>query len=108
MSLQNNLTICSDKWPYINDENKLVRIDNGWLLNGETEVQFHFYDKPLQMWTDDEHETTATTKKTPYSIIIKPFRKNGTSGLIELTDFVYNRSVRKIIFYAFTTELYKI
>ena len=49
------------------------------------------------MWTDDEHETTTATKKTPYSIIIKPFRKNGTSGLIELTDFVYNRSVRKIV-----------
>lgn len=85
LNLSSNLVICSDKWPYVNDENKTVRIDNGWLLNGENEIQFHFFDSPLQMWMD------ADTPKA-YSVIIKPYCKT-SNGLVELNDYIINRSV---------------
>jgi hypothetical protein len=87
LSLSSNLVLCSDKWPYMNEENKIVRVDNGWLLSGENEIQFHFFDNPLQLW----NQTNVANPK-PYTIAIKPMYKT-TNGLTELTDCFINRSV---------------
>ena len=87
LSLTSSLVMASDKWPYVNEENKLVRVDNGWLLSGENEIQFHFFDKPLQLWNQEE-----VSSSKPYTIGIKPMCKTA-NGLIELTDYFINRSV---------------
>lgn len=86
LSLTSNLVMCSDKWPYANEANKIVRVDNGWLLSGENEIQFHFFDNPLQLWNQN-----SATKPKPYTIAIKPMHKT-TNGLTELTDCFINRS----------------
>ena len=91
LNLSSNLVICSDKWPFVNEENKVVRVDSGWLLSGENEIQFHFFDAPLQLWNDD-----SEGKKRTYAVIIKPMRKT-TTGLAELTDYAFNRSVSLIL-----------
>lgn len=80
------MMVCADKWPYVNEENKLVRIDNGWLLSGENEIQFHLFDSPLQLWNEEG------SLKKHYAVLIKPMRKT-SSGLVDLDDYVINSSV---------------
>lgn len=75
-----SIVLIKDKWPYYeNDEKKPARVDLGWLLKDENEIQFHFYDNPLQLWNVDE------TEKKQYIIEIKPMK--AANGLIELNDY---------------------
>lgn len=79
----NGIILINDKWPhYENDDQKPGRIDLGWLLKGENEIQFHFYDNPLQLWNEDEEN------KKNYFIEIKPMK--AANGLIELKDYTLN------------------
>lgn len=71
-----------DKWPLIDADNKPTRIDHGWLLNDENEVQFHFFKYPLQLWH-------VEPKNLCYDIV--PWKAN--NGLYELKDFCAHSSV---------------
>lgn len=79
------LTSCQvmDKWPMVDVDNKPTRIDNGWLLNGENEVQFHFFKHPIQLWH-------VEAKNLCYDIV--PWKAN--NGLYELKDFCAYSSVK--------------
>ena len=74
-----------DEWPYSDAEKNLTRVNNGWLLSGETKFQLHFFGNPLELWTEEE----ALPK---YGIQVKPWRK-GSSGVKELSDFVMSQVV---------------
>ncbi len=76
------ILVINDKWPNVDSDNKLLRTDHGWLLNGEHEIQFHFYKTPLQFWLNN-------TK--PLCLSILPWRTN--SGLHALNDYAFNRLV---------------
>lgn len=77
------IMLVNDKWPYYEEDgSKPVRIDQGWLLKDENEIQFHFYDNPLQLWNDDDEN------KKQYAIEIKPMKK--ANGLIEFKDYTLN------------------
>lgn len=65
-----------DKWPLFDQENRQSRIDHGWLLSGENEFRFHFFNNPLQLWHVD-------SKNLCYDIT--PWKAN--YGLHELKDF---------------------
>lgn len=76
----NAILLINDKWPYYDEDvEKPVRVDQGWLLKEENEIQFHFYDNPLQLWNVDE------SKLKNYAIEIKPMK--AANGLIELKDY---------------------
>ncbi len=78
--------IINDNWPYYeNDGRKPGRIDQGWLLDGENEIQLHFYDNPLNLWNVGEDN------KKKYAIEIKPMK--AANGLIELEDYTINHVV---------------
>lgn len=94
LTLNSNLVVCSDKWPFVNEENKLVRVDSGWLQSGENEIQFHFFDAPLQLWNAESDE-----KRNSYGVVIRPLRKT-SNGLVELTDYAINRSVSFLNIYS--------
>jgi len=83
------IVLINDKWPYYeNDGQKPGRIDQGWLLNGENEIQLHFYDNPLQLWNVAEEDMKQ------YAIEIKPMK--AANGLIELKDYTINHVVIRI------------
>lgn len=77
-----NLSIIdiNDSWPVFDQDNKQSRIDHGWLLENETEFQFHFSDGPCQLWLPNNTEK-------PIYIDIIPWTTN--AGLSKLKDF-YN------------------
>lgn len=72
----------SDKWPLIDTESKPTRIDHGWLLHGEHEFQFHFFNNPIQLWHVD-------SKNLCFNIV--PWKAN--NGLYELKDYCINHVV---------------
>ena len=71
-----------DKWANIGSEHKQTRVDNGWLLKGENEVQFHFFNNPIELWHVD-------SKSLCYDIV--PWKAN--YGLYELKDFAASSAV---------------
>lgn len=76
----NAIILTDDKWPYYdNNSLKPGRVDQGWLLNEENEIQFHFFDSPLQLWNAKEND------KRNFTIEIKPMK--AANGLIELKDY---------------------
>ena len=80
-----SIHLVSDKWPYHGADNKPIRIDQGWLLNEENEIQFLFYDNPLHLWYAKNDEN----KK--YAIEIKPMK--AADGLLELKDYTLSHLV---------------
>lgn len=81
-----SIILISDKWPYYldDDERRPARIDLGWLLKDENEIQFHFFENPLQLWNVEED------KKKQYAIEFKPMK---AQGLIELKDYTLSHLV---------------
>jgi hypothetical protein len=80
------VTLVNDKWPYYegDDGRKPARVDLGWLLKDENEIQFHFYDNPLQLWN------VKKDSKNQYAIEFKPMK---AQGLIELKDYTLSHLV---------------
>jgi glycerophosphocholine phosphodiesterase GPCPD1 len=74
----------NDKWGVLSTDennNSHVRIDHGWLLNNENEIQFHFFGNPIQLWS-------CNLSQKPLNIKIIPFRTN--NGMSDLKDFALN------------------
>ena len=77
----------NDKWGIQVDEEGAtiqIRTDNGWLLDNENEIQFHFFRSPIQLWS-------CNLSQKPLDIKIIPFKTN--NGLAEMKDFAFNRVV---------------
>ncbi len=88
IDVNSNIVLVNDKWPnYDQENNKPFRIDQGWLLNEENEIQFLFYDNPMQLWYADKMD-----EKKKYAIEIKPLK--AANGLIELKDYTLSHIVR--------------
>lgn len=79
----------NDKWPSVDLENRPTRIDSGWLIDEhEHEIQFHFFDLPLELWSRGGGEATeeiATASDLTFSIV--PL-KHTSKGLTELKDYL--------------------
>lgn len=73
----------NDKWPLMDSENRQTRLDNGWLLKDESEIQFHFFKNPVQLWSRDEN--------TNFCIDIVPWKV--TNGLYEVKDYLVSSAV---------------
>lgn len=92
----------NDKWPLVIEKSsqqdtaatatttpnaKLNRIDNGWLLEGENEFQFHFFNNPIQLWS----QGVSNAKNLCVNIV--PWI--ASSGLYELKDYAISQVVIK-------------
>lgn len=79
----------NDRWPNSDLENRPTRVDSGWLIDHrEHEIQFHFFDLPLELWTTAavaERGEVSTAPELTFSIV--PF-KHTTKGLAELKDYL--------------------
>ena len=108
---QSTICVVSDKWPYCNEENKQVRVDHGWLLRDENEIQFHFFGNPLLLWlpstttvmasvpgavNEDNSTVVGASPARKLAIDIKPWTVN--KELSELKDFVMQKMVHKKCF----------
>jgi hypothetical protein len=69
----------NDKWPQADKDGNLCRIDDGWLLSGQHELQFHFYSEPLQLFLPE-----LKSEKPLYFEII-PWRAG--AGLQQLDNY---------------------
>ena len=73
LDVPNNIDSLSldDRWRVI--DNKLTEVFNGWLLNGQFELQFCIYNQPLSLFDD-------TKKDDHISLDIQPYRINDDSA----------------------------